>query len=107
MRLTRLRAVCRDSAGVPRLGTCPSTRSAQDRKKQTPYWRHGDCVPTGGMDKPAAPERSGNTLSLTTSKPRDATHSGEATPDLFPKLSLTGLAGLESVSASDFFSGGS
>jgi multidrug efflux system outer membrane protein len=32
---------------------------------------------------------------------------GVATADLFPKLSLTGLAGLESISASDFFSGGS
>jgi outer membrane protein, multidrug efflux system len=32
---------------------------------------------------------------------------GVATADLFPKLSLTGLAGLESISPSDFFSGGS
>src|SRR5882724_63148 len=32
---------------------------------------------------------------------------GVATADLFPKVSLTGLAGLESVSAGDFFSGGS
>jgi outer membrane protein, multidrug efflux system len=32
---------------------------------------------------------------------------GVATADLFPKVSLTGLAGLESVSASDFFTSGS
>jgi outer membrane protein, multidrug efflux system len=32
---------------------------------------------------------------------------GVATADLFPKVSLTGLAGLESISASDFFTSGS
>jgi NodT family efflux transporter outer membrane factor (OMF) lipoprotein len=32
---------------------------------------------------------------------------GVATADLFPKFSLTGTAGLESLSASDFFTGGS
>jgi multidrug efflux system outer membrane protein len=32
---------------------------------------------------------------------------GVATAELFPKFSLTGLVGLESVSAGDFFSGGS
>jgi multidrug efflux system outer membrane protein len=32
---------------------------------------------------------------------------GVATADLFPKVSLTGLAGFESVSASDFFTSGS
>jgi NodT family efflux transporter outer membrane factor (OMF) lipoprotein len=32
---------------------------------------------------------------------------GVATADLYPKFSLTGLAGVESISASDWFSGGS
>ena len=32
---------------------------------------------------------------------------GVATADLFPRVSLTGLAGLESISASDFFTSGS